>query len=154
MDQLDKYFHPISFAIDEQLITLCAVLSGYLNFSHHKIIVALIIMALSSSLPDVLSYYDEKITEKVDKKEAMELAFVVFIASILSTVVVMLPIIIIKDTKIAIITSYILMGTILLLTNYYREKNIYDAAMKLPLYAFVCVITWFISKLAQKYFKN
>src|SRR6056300_1577698 len=102
MDQLDRYFHPISFAIDEQLITLCAVLSGYLNFSHHKIIVALIIMAFSSSLPDVLSYYDEKITEKVDEKEAIELSFVVLISGIISTFVVLLPIILIKDTKIAI----------------------------------------------------
>ena len=153
MDQLDRYFHPMSFAIDEQLITLCAVLSGYLNFSHHKIIVALIIMAFSSNLPDVLSYYDEKITEKVDEKEAIELSFVVLISGILSTLVVLLPIILIKDTKIAIISSYILMGVILLLTNYYREKDIYKAAIKLPLYVIVCVITWIISKLAQKYLK-
>ena len=153
MDQLDRYFHPISFAIDEQLITLCAVLSGYLNFSHHKIIVALIIMAFSSSLPDVLSYYDEKITEKVDEKEAIELSFVVLISGIISTFVVLLPIILIKDTTIAIISSYILMGVILLLTNYYREKDIYKASMKLPLYALVCVITWIVSKLSQKYFK-
>lgn len=153
MDQLDRYFHPISFAVDEQLITLCAVLSGYLNFSHHKIIVALIVMAFSSSLPDVLSYYDEKMTEKVDKKEAIELSFVVFISSMLSTFVVLLPILLIKNTKIAIITAYILMGIILLLINYYREKDIYQAAIKLPLYALVCVIIWLISKLTQKYLK-
>ena len=153
MNQFDRYFHPISFAVDEQLITLCAVLSGYLNFSHHKIIVALIIMAFSSNLPDVLSYYAEKITEKVDEKEAIELSFVVLISGILSTLVVLLPIILIKDTKIAIISSYILMSLILVLTNYYREKDIYKALMKLPLYALVCVITWSISKLAQKYLK-
>lgn len=153
MDQLDRYFHPMSFAIDEQLITLCAVLSGYLNFPHHKIIVALIIMAFSSNLPDVLSYYDEKITEKVDEREAIELSFVVFISGMLSTLFVLLPIILIKDTKIAIISSYILMGVILLVTNYYREKDIYKATMKLPLYVIVCVITWIISKLSQKYLK-
>ena len=75
---MDKYLNPISVGIDEQLITLCAVLSGYLNFPQQRIIIALIIMAFSNSLPDCLSYYDEKIGEKVEQKEAMKLSLVVF----------------------------------------------------------------------------
>ena len=99
-----------------------------------------------------MSYYDEKITEKVDKK-TIELSFVVFDFWYVINFCCLLPILLIKDTKIAIITAYILIGVILLLINYYREKDIYQAAMKLPLYALVCVIIWLISKLTQKYFK-
>ncbi len=150
---LDKYLNPISFGIDEQLITLCAVLSGYLNFPQHRIIIALIIMAFSNSLPDCLSYYDEKIGEKMDKKEAMKLSLVVFLSEMLSTLIVLLPIIMMNNTKAAIATSYVLIFIILISVNYYRDKDIEGAIMKLPLYVLVGFTIWFISKMAQKYFK-
>ena len=152
-NQFEKYFNPISFGIDEQLITLCAVLSGYLNFPQQRIIIALIIMAFSNSLPDCLSYYDEKVDEKVDKKEAMKLSLVVFLSEMLSTLIVLLPIIMMDNTKAAIATSYVLIFIILISVNYYRDKDIEGAIMKLPLYVLVGFIIWFISKMAQKHFK-
>jgi len=150
---LDKYLNPISFGVDEQLITLCAVLSGYLNFPQHRIIIALIIMAFSNSLPDCLSYYDEKIGEKMDKKEAMKSTAIVFLSEMLSTLIVLLPIIMMNNTKAAIATSYVLIFIILISINYYRDKDIEGAIMKLPLYVLVGFTIWFISKMAQKYFK-
>jgi hypothetical protein len=153
MDQLDRYFNPISFAIDEQLITFGAVLSGYLNFSHRKIIVALIIMAFSSSLPDVLSYYDEQITDGEKREEALKMAFIVFISEIMAAMLVISPLLFINNIKIGITISYILICIILLLTNYYRDKDLYQSLMKLPLYILVCLTVWFISKITHKYFK-
>lgn len=153
MDQLDRYFHPISFAIDEQLITFGAVLTGYLNYPHSKIMSALIIMAFSGSLPDILSYYDEKITDGGEREEALKMAFIVFFAEIFSAMLVISPLLFINNIKIGITISYILICIILLLTNYYRDKDIFQSLMKLPLYTLVCLTIWFISKITHRYFK-
>ena len=144
---------PITFGLDEQLITLSAVLSGYLNFPKKKILIALIIMAFSNALPDCLSYYDEKIGNGVDKDEAMKLTMVVFVTEVLSTVVILLPIILINNIKNGIMISYSLIFIILVYINYYKGRNILGALEKMPIYFAIGFSIWFISKMAQKYFK-
>ena len=149
----DKLLSAFIFGIDEQLITLCAVLSGYLSFPQKKIIIALIIMAFSNSLPDCASYYDEKISDdKMDKSQALKLTSMVFISEMMSTIIVLIPIILIKNTKKAIITSYVLIFSMILYAHYYRSKNIEESIMKLPIYASIGIILWLISTGAQKYF--
>ena len=105
---IQKYLSPIIFGLDEQLITLCAVLSGYLSFPQKKIIIALIIMAFSNSLPDTLSYYENKIGNGQEKELALRESAIVFSSEIISTFIVILPIIFIKDTKTSIILSYVI----------------------------------------------
>ena len=80
---IQKYLNPITFGLDEQLITLCAVLSGYLSFPQKRIIIALIIMAFSNSLPDTLSYYEEKVGDGQEKNLALKESAIVFLSEII-----------------------------------------------------------------------
>jgi len=150
---IQKYLNPITFGLDEQLITLCAVLSGYLSFPQKRIIIALIIMAFSNSLPDTLSYYEEKVGDGQEKNLALKESAIVFLSEIISTFIVILPILFITDTKISIILSYVIIFTILIFVNYYKNKDILGAIYKLPIYILIGFIIWFISKVSQKYLK-
>lgn len=150
---IQKYLNPITFGLDEQLITLCAVLSGYLSFPQKRIIIALIIMAFSNSLPDTLSYYEEKVGDGQEENLALKESAIVFLSEIISTFIVILPILFIKDTKTSIILSYVIIFTILILVNYYKNKDILGAMYKLPIYILIGFIIWFISKMSQKYLK-
>ena len=150
---IQKYLSPITFGLDEQLITLCAVLSGYLSFPQKRIIIALIIMAFSNSLPDTLSYYEEKVGDGREKGLALKESAIVFLSEIISTFIVILPILFITDTKTSIILSYVIIFTILIFINYYKNKDILGAIYKLPIYILIGFIIWFISKVSQKYLK-
>lgn len=150
---IQKYLSPITFGLDEQLITLCAVLSGYLSFPQKRIIIALIIMAFSNSLPDTLSYYENKVGNGQEKELALRESAIVFSSEIISTFIVILPILFIKDTKISIILSYVIIFTILIFVNYYKNKDILSAISKLPIYILIGFIIWFISTMSQKYLK-
>ena len=149
---MSNYLLPISFGIDEQLITCGAVLSGFVSYPQKKIIIALIIMALSNSLPDTLSYYDQKIEEGQSRIESLKLSFIVFISEIISTLIILIPFFILKNKNNAIIGCYILIALILVTSNYYKDYNIVSALSKLPIYMIIALIIWFISDRANKYY--
>ena len=110
-------------------------------------------MAFSNSLPDTLSYYEEKVGDGQEKNLALKESAIVFLSEIISTLIVILPILFITDTKISIILSYVIIFTILIFVNYYKNKDILGAIYKLPIYILIGFIIWFISKVSQKYLK-
>ena len=150
---MNEYILPITFGIDEQLITCGAVLSGFTILPQRKIIISLIIMALSNSLPDTLSYYNEKKGEGKDTNEALKLSSAVFAAEILSTLIILIPFFVFKDKNKAIASCYMLILFILLSSNYYRERNIIKSLSKLPIYIGIAFTIWKISEFARKHFK-
>ena len=152
MDFVNENIVPITFGIEEQMITCGAVLSGFTLYPKKKIIIALIIMALSNSLPDTLSYYDEKIGGGVEESKAIELSSVVFGSEIISTVIILLPFIFIKDKNKAILCCYLLITAILISANYLTSRNLVSSLFKLPIYAAICLFIWYISKVASERF--
>ena len=110
-------------------------------------------MAFSNALPDCLSYYHEKINDGINKKKAIKMTTIVFLTEVISTLIIITPIIFINDTKTSILISYSFIFLILLFINYYKDKNIVESLEKMPVYFSIGFIIWVISKMAQKYFK-
>ena len=115
-DDIKKAF---SFGMNEQLITLMSVLSGYIMYPKKKIILALIIMTFSNSLPDCISYYQNTYYDTKDIKASLEITSIAFISEMLSALAIILPIIFISNTTLSIKVSYFIIIILLFVNLYY-----------------------------------
>ena len=144
----------MSFGLNEQLIMLSSILAGLIGVKRSTVIFTLILISLSNSLPDTISYYQNSHQETNDASKSMKIAGYVFMTEMIVAVCIILPIILIPDLKISIIVSYLLAILIcylnlLFLMNY----NIRESTFQLVIYILIIVIIFTISKLAKKYFK-
>lgn len=140
-----------SFGMNEQLITLMSVLSGYIRYPKKKIILALIIMTFSNSLPDCISYYQDTYYDTKDVKASLKASGIAFISEMLSALAIILPILFISNNTLSIKVSYCVIIILLFINLYYLlDYNITKSIINLVIYLSISILIYYISYYTSK----
>ena len=143
----------VSFGLNEQLITLMAVMSGFLGYSRKRIILALIIMSFSNSIPDAISYYQDNYEETKDRNYSIKQALFAFMSEMMASVIILVPIILIKNTHNSIKLSYLFIASILFINlRYLMKYDLSSTSIQMVIYGLVGICIYYISYFSSKYF--
>tara|TARA_Y100000389_G_scaffold82319_1_gene78926 strand:- start:1662 stop:2135 length:474 start_codon:yes stop_codon:yes gene_type:complete len=144
----------ISFGLNEQLLMISAMLAGLIGSSKTTIIYTLILISLSNSLPDTISYYQNVYQDTKDEYESVKISSYVLMTELLTSVIVLLPIILIDKPKVAIPVTYCIICVMSILNLHYLiGYDIKETTKQFVIYIFIVGLIYFISKESKSYFK-
>lgn len=154
LDGLDEEKEAISFGLNELLLMISSVLAGILSYSTKNIIFTLMLISLSSSLPDTISYYQNIYQENKDAYKSAKISSYVFLTQFITTILLISPLIVVHTKLVGVMISYIIIITLNFINlRYIIGYDLSKTALQMSIYSFISLIVYGISVFAKNYFK-